>query len=287
MAKNIMIQGTASGVGKTTIAYGLCRIFQQRGYRVAPFKALNLTSYLHQLPTGKFLARAQVLAAYAAGIEPHQDMNPLVWVPKSEGEAEYYCNGIAWTKGGYQSYLKNQRHFWQQAVAAYRRLASKYDVIIIEGAGSPVELNLSRNDIANMKVAEAFDAPVLLVADIIRGGVFASLYGTLELLSPEQRQRVVGLLVNKFMGEPELFAAGKELLEETCACPVLGVLPYMDLTFEAEDSLGCDKNNTTFPPTNLRDDLLGQERLQAEFDTLAKVLGEHIDIEKLEALIFK
>lgn len=241
-SKTLMIQGTASHVGKSVIAAALCRMFARSGYRVAPFKAQNMSNNSFVTPQGGEMGRAQVFQAQAAGIEPHVDMNPVLLKPEADTRAQVVILGQAVETMDVRQYHAYQHLAWQAVKAALRRLQDAYDLVVIEGAGSPAEINLRSHDIANMKVAALADAPVLLVGDIERGGVFASLVGTMALLRPSERERVLGFLINKFRGDPTLLAPGLDDLEERTKVPVLGVLPYVfNLPADEEDAVTLDR----------------------------------------------
>ena len=237
MTKNLMIQGTMSGVGKSLLTAALCRIFQQDGYRVAPFKSQNmaLNSYITQ--DGLEMGRAQVVQARAAGKEPDVRMNPILLKPSSDVGSQLIVGGKV--RGEYRAadYFKMKQSLIPDVLAAYHSLAQENDILVIEGAGSPAEINLKQDDIVNMGLAKLVDAPVLLVGDIDRGGVFAQLYGTLELLEPDERARVAGCIINKFRGDVGLLKPGLTMLEEKTNIPVLGVVPYATVDLEDEDSL--------------------------------------------------
>ena len=236
MAKVIMVQGTASGVGKTILATALCRIFTQDGLKTAPFKSQNMTNIFHTLDDGRKMARSQAIAAYACNSEPNPDMNPILLMMGSDG-TEVIAGGIPMGIMSHDEYNGYKKEAFRQVRAAFDRLCESHDVIVIEGAGSPVELNMNKDDIANMGLAKAVNAPVLLVSDIMRGGVFASLYGTLALLPEDERRLVKGIVVNKFKGSSEHFKNGISILEDICNAPVLGVVPFTDIQLEDEDSL--------------------------------------------------
>lgn len=236
--KAIMLQGTSSDVGKSVLCAALGRIFYEDGWKVAPFKSQNMALNSYITKDGKEIGRAQGVQAEACGIEATVDMNPILLKPKQDMMAEVIVHG---------------KHYQDLEASAYRedfvpkciplikeslaRLAEEYEILVMEGAGSPAEINLKERDIANMKMAELADAPVILVADIDRGGVFASLVGTLMLLDEEERARVKGFIINKFRGKRELLQSGLDWLEEYTGIPVLGVIPYAKLDVEAEDSL--------------------------------------------------
>lgn len=237
MAKPIMIQGTMSSAGKSLMCAGLCRILKQDGYRVAPFKSQNmaLNSYITQ--DGLEMGRAQVMQAEAAGIEPTVLMNPILLKPTSEEGSQVIVKGEVVGTMPARDYYAYKRQLRSVVEEAYRELASEYDIIVIEGAGSPAEINLNREDFVNMGMANIADAPVLLVGDIDRGGVFASLYGTVALVSDQERARIKGVIINKFRGDVEILRPGLETLEKLIRVPVLGVVPYMMLDLDDEDSL--------------------------------------------------
>lgn len=236
-----MVQGTASNVGKSVVAAGLCRVLHQDGWRVAPFKSQNMALNSAVTVDGGEIGRAQFVQAQAARVEPSVDMNPILLKPKRDMESQVMVLG---KPAGDMSALAYRTDFLPRArpivAESLRRLATRFDAIVIEGAGSPVEMNLKEREIVNMAVAEIADAPVILVADIDRGGVFASVIGTLDLLEPHERARVCGVIVNKFRGDPRLFENGVRFLEERTGKPVLGVLPWLDLAIEDEDSLALE-----------------------------------------------
>lgn len=236
-ARTLMVQGTGSGVGKSFLVTGLCRLFAQAGLRVAPFKAQNMSLNAWVTADGGEMARAQAVQAEAAGVEPSVDMNPVLLKPKGEGVSQVILRGRPAGDRRAGELWAGSEELWTAVVEALERLRQRFDLVVLEGAGSPAELNLRRQDLANMRVAEAADAPVLLVGDIERGGIFASLLGTLDLLPPEERRRVRGLVVNKFRGDLRLFADGVRILEERGGVPVLGVLPRLEVEIEPEDSL--------------------------------------------------
>lgn len=237
MAKPIMIQGTASSVGKSLICAGLCRIFAQDGYRVAPFKSQNMALNSFITKEGLEMGRAQVMQAEAAGVEPSVLMNPILLKPTSDTGSQVIVRGEVMgvlDAAAYFAYREQLRPLVRQA---YQELAAGSDIMVIEGAGSPAEINLREGDIVNMGMAALADAPVLLAGDIDRGGVFASLYGTVALLKDEERQRIRGLIINKFRGDPQILRPGLAMLEDLTKAPVLGVIPYLQLDLDDEDSL--------------------------------------------------
>ena len=233
-----MVQGTGSGVGKSVVVAALCRIFRQDGYLVAPFKSQNMALNSYPTAEGGEMGRAQVVQAQAASIEPTVEMNPILIKPSSDCLAQLIVNGKPWGNNTPQSYYQKKRQLRKIINESYRSLASKYELIVIEGAGSPAEINLRKQDMVNMYVAKMADAPVVLVGDIDKGGVFAWLYGTLKLLTPSERKRVKGVIINKFRGDIKLLEPGLTMLEQKINLPVLGVIPYYhDIRIEEEDSV--------------------------------------------------
>ncbi|MBE5953881.1 MAG: cobyric acid synthase [Lachnospiraceae bacterium] len=243
MARVIMIQGTMSNAGKSLIVAGLCRIFKQDGYRVAPFKSQNmaLNSYITQ--DGLEMGRAQVVQAEAAGVMPDVAMNPILLKPTTDMGSQVIVHGKPIGDMSAMEYYGRKKEFIPAIMEAYNKLDQDFDIIVIEGAGSPAEINLKADDIVNMGMAKLADALVLLVGDIDRGGVFAQLLGTLMLLEEEEKDRVKGLIINKFRGDKEILAPGLAMLEERCHKAVLGVVPYERLHIEEEDSLAKQLDN--------------------------------------------
>ena len=236
-AKCIMVQGTMSGAGKSLLCAALCRIFAQDGYRVAPFKSQNMALNSFVTRDGAEMGRAQVVQAQAAGVEPDVRMNPILLKPSSDVGSQVIVNGKARGQMPAAAYFKMKRSLIPDILEAYNSLAAENDIIVIEGAGSPAEINLKADDIVNMGLAKLVDAPVLLAGDIDRGGVFAQLYGTVELLEADERARIRGLIINKFRGDVEILRPGLAMLEEKTQLPVLGVVPYLRVEIEDEDSL--------------------------------------------------
>lgn len=232
-----MIQGTMSNAGKSLIAAGLCRIFAQDGYHVAPFKSQNMALNSFITKDGKEIGRAQAMQAFAAGVEPSVLMNPILLKPVTDMGSQVIVMGEATGNQKAGDYFRNKKSYLPVIREAYEKLAAENDIIVIEGAGSPAEINLKQDDIVNMGMAEIADAPVLLVGDIDRGGVFAQLIGTVQLLEPEERDRICGLLINKFRGDVSLLQPGLSQITDRCGKEVLGVIPYMNVKIEDEDSL--------------------------------------------------
>lgn len=236
-AKCVMVQGTMSGAGKSLLCAGLCRIFRQDGWRVAPFKSQNMALNSYVTRQGLEMGRAQVMQAEAAGIAPDVRMNPILLKPSSDTGSQVIVNGEIRGQMSAAEYFRYKKQLIPEIMEAYESLAEENDIIVIEGAGSPAEINLRAHDIVNMGFAELVDAPVLLAGDIDRGGVFAQLYGTVALLEPEERARVKGLIINKFRGDPEILRPGLAQLEERTGVPVLGTVPYLHVDVDDEDSL--------------------------------------------------
>lgn len=236
-AKCIMIQGTASSVGKSLITAGLCRLFRQDGFKVAPFKSQNMALNSFITGEGKEMGRAQVVQAEAAGIAPSVEMNPILLKPTTDKKAQVIINGEVYGNMSAMEYHNFKPQLARMIGEIYDGLSEKNDIIVIEGAGSPAEINLRDKDIVNMGMAEIADAPVILVGDIDKGGVFASLAGTMLLLTDSEKARVKGVIINKFRGDIEILKPGIKMLEDIIKVPVVGVLPYTRLNIDDEDSV--------------------------------------------------
>ena len=235
---SLMIQGTTSDAGKSVLCAGLCRALTRRGFSIQPFKPQNMALNSAVTVDGGEIGRAQAVQAQACGLEPHTDMNPVLLKPNSDTGAQVIVNGHAVSEMDAQAYHAYKPKVLQLILEAFERLKASSDAVVIEGAGSPAEINLREGDVANMGFAEAADTPVVIVADIDRGGVFAHLYGTLALLSPSEQKRVKGFIINRFRGDISLLTSGIDWLEEKTGKPVLGVLPYLHgLHLEAEDAV--------------------------------------------------
>ena len=265
----IMIQGTASNVGKTVLTLALCRIFRQDGYKVAPFKPQNITSNTHLCENGDEIAVSQYLQALSAEVTPTADMNPIVLKPQSVNNAQVIVNGKHFAETGLYNFRELKHQLIPKVKDAYSRLRALHDIIVIEGAGSPVELNLNQNDIVNMGMAKMANAPVIMVSDIDRGGVFASLYGTVKLLDYSEKPYVKATIVNRFKGEPQYFAEGVEILEAILGLPVAGVVPYMDINLPEEDSI--------------HDTINAQSNFETQFNSIAATVRNSLNMD----LIYK
>ena len=296
MAKAIMIMGTASDVGKSVICAGLGRIFHRRGINVAPFKAQNMSLNSFVTAEGGEMGRAQVLQAEACGLLPHVDMNPILLKPEADDCSQVIVHGKVWGKHRARSYFARRDELFHFVKESYGRLAQRHDLIVIEGAGSAAEVNLRDKDIVNWPVADMADAQVLLVADIDRGGVFAQVIGTLDLLSPGERRRVAGVVVNKFRGDATLFSDGVRFLEERTRLPVLGVVPFLrELDLDQEDSVEverwrhahfeCDKVNLAVVLLPHMSNFTDFNPLAAEADVILRYAKTPAELDGAEAVI--
>lgn len=253
MTKVIMVQGTMSNSGKSFLVAGLCRMLKRKGFKVAPFKSQNMALNSYITEDGMEMGRAQVMQAEAAGIKPSVEMNPILLKPTSNTGSQVILNGKVHANMGAYEYYKNKKKFIPYILEAYNKLCESYDIIVIEGAGSPAEINLNENDIVNMGLAKLVDAPVILVADIDRGGVFASVYGTVALMDDDAKARIKGIVINKFRGDKNLLTPGFDMLAEhfkkiNIDIPVLGVIPMKKIDIDDEDSLSerLETNNVIF-----------------------------------------
>nr|WP_297708457.1 cobyric acid synthase [uncultured Butyrivibrio sp.] len=237
MAKNLMIQGTMSGAGKSILTAGILRVLRQDGYTVAPFKSQNMALNSFVTADGKEMGRAQAVQAAAAGMEPSADMNPILLKPMGDSTSQIIVNGKPIGNMRAADYFKMKKDLIPDIRAAYDRLADRSDIVVIEGAGSPVEINLRANDIVNMGLAQILDAPVLLAGNIDPGGVFAQLLGTITLMSEDEKKRVKGLIINKFRGDVSLLMPGLDMFKAYCDIPFAGVVPFVPLELDEEDSV--------------------------------------------------
>lgn len=274
--KTLMVQGTASNVGKSILVTALCRIFKNDGFTVAPFKAQNMSLNSFVTPDGGEIGRAQAVQAEAAGIAPTVDMNPILLKPEANSRSQVVVRGHPQQSTGAAAYYQLKSQLWPVVTQALDTLRSQYQIVVIEGAGSPAEINLTKDEIVNMRVARYCQAPVLLVGDIDRGGVFASLLGTLGLLNPEDLALVKALVINKFRGDPALFEPGIRFIEEKANLPVAGVIPYFnDISIAQEDSVALEQSASQ--PTSFQVDIavirLPHISNFDDFDPLAKENG--------------
>ena len=275
---NIMVQGTTSSAGKSFIVTALCRIFKEDGYNVAPFKSQNMSSKYYETKEGYKMSTAQALQAKAAGIKPNPNMNPILLKPNSDRQSDIIIKGKLYKKMGALEYFDFKKDLKPMIIETYEDLERDYKIIVIEGAGSPAEINLKKNDIVNMGMAEMVDAPVILVADIDRGGVFASLYGTVMLLEEHEKARIKGLIINKFRGDKRLLDPGIEMIEELLGIPVIGTIPFTPLELVDEDSLiDYEKQCNSIPQK--------EEDMEIELQKLSKVVRENLDIKYIYSLM--
>lgn len=281
-AKRIMIQGTMSNSGKSFLVAALCRIFRQDGYRTAPFKSQNMALNSYVTEEGLEIGRAQAMQAEAAGIPPVVDMNPILLKPTSHMGSQVILKGEVAGNWRAMDYYQRKAEFIPLIREAYKRLEEQFEVIVLEGAGSPAEINLKENDIVNMGMAKLADAPVLLVGDIDRGGVFASLYGTVMLLEPEERARIKGLVINKFRGDPEILKPGLEMIEKRLGIPVLGVIPMEKIDLDDEDSLSERLNRT-----GQRQRAAGAGEKEPILECSGDALGRESDTEFLDVAVIR
>lgn len=270
-----MVQGTSSGAGKTTLAAALCRIFSNAGMQVAPFKAQNMSRYSYNVG-GLEIAVAQAMQAVAARCEITPDLNPILLKPLDDHSSKVYLRGkVHRTMSVTEYYKLATTRGLDLALGSLDRLRSRYDLVVIEGAGSPAEINIGERDIANMRIARHAGSPVVLVADIERGGSFASIVGTMSLLEEGDRSLVRGFVFNKFRGDPDMLRSGFEMLEARTGRPVLGILPMLEIALPEEDSMG-DRPGGRVWNTALVD---------AELDTLASVVRKSLNIKAIEGFL--
>lgn len=274
MAKAIMVQGTASNVGKTIMTLALCRIFKEDGYKVSPFKPQNMTANTCLTESGDEIAVSQWLQAQAAGITPDFYINPVVLKPSLQG-ALAVVNGKPCGEVNLYNSQEVRKELLPVITDAYAHLSAKYDIVVIEGAGSPVELNLNQNDIVNMGMAKIAKSPVVLVSDIDRGGVFASLYGTINLLCEEERAYVKALIVNRFKGEARYFNDGVAILEKITQLPVAGVVPAINIDLPEEDTR---RNELKVTDESLRG-------FEAQFDNIAQTVRKALDMDLIYEIL--
>jgi adenosylcobyric acid synthase len=241
---SLFVMGTASHVGKSVTVAAICRCLVRRGIPVAPFKSQNMSLNSYVTPEGGEIGMAQAMQAHAAKVQPHTDMNPVLLKPKGDCISQVVLGGRPYKDVPIADYYRETPHLLKKARESYNRLVAAYGQVVVEGAGGAAELNLYDRDIANTQLAQSLTIPIILVADIERGGVFAQVYGTVTLLPEDIRPLVKGIIINKFRGDPSIFAPGVEMIEELCGVPVLGILPYFSLPLPSEDSLSLSDKRT-------------------------------------------
>lgn len=276
-----MIQGTTSSAGKSLFCTGLCRIFKKKGLKVVPFKSQNMSSIFFTTSDGKKISSAQALQARAAGIiEPRPEMNPILLIPKTDVGSKVIILGEEKKEMKAREYFEYKKTCKPMILETFQKLEKENDIVVIEGAGSPAEINLNQNDIVNMGMAEMADAPVLLIADIDRGGVFAQLYGTVMLLPEKDRKRIKGMIINKFRGDKSLLDPGIKMIEDLVKIPVIATIPYMHLELADEDSLIDDDKKCNTQAQN-------DAELEKELDKLAALIEENSDMDFIFKTAFK
>lgn len=276
MAK-IMVQGATSSAGKSLLCTGLCRYFYKKGLKVFPFKSQNMSRNAFVDEDGHKIATAQVQQAFACNRKPDVKMNPVLLIPKTDVGSTVVLFGEEFKDMKAREYFEYKKELLPIIEKTFSEIESENDIVVVEGAGSPAEINLRENDIVNMGLAELVDLPVILVADIDRGGVFASLYGTVMLLSENERKRIKGLVINKFRGDKTLLDSGIEQIEKLTGIPVIGTIPYVKLNIPDEDSLvDYDK------PANHGE--VSKEELEIEFDKLMNAIAENMDMKLVEEI---
>ena len=277
--KSLMIQGTSSGVGKTTLVAALCRIFSDKGYTVAPFKSQNMSNFGYATPDFE-ISRAQAIQAIAARCKIESDLNPIMLKPLGNYKSSVYLNGKRYKKmhaKDYYSDFVNTKGI-KAATDSLFRLQKNNDLVILEGAGSPAEINLQKYDIANMKIAQKANASVLLVADIDKGGSFASLVGTMNLIEKRYQKLIKGFVLNKFRGDIDVLKPGFRKIKQLTKIPVLGTIPMLKMNLPEEDSLNVKAKEITWTKNNI-------SKIDKELDKLAKIVKNNLDLKKIEMLI--
>ena len=277
--KSLMIQGTASGVGKTTLVAALCRIFSDKGYTVAPFKSQNMSNFGYATPDFE-ISRAQVIQAIGARCKIESDLNPIMLKPLGNYYSSVYLNGKRYKKMHAKDYYSNfvNTKGIKAATDSLFRLQNNNDLVILEGAGSPAEINLQKYDIANMKIAQKANASVLLVADIDKGGSFASLVGTMNLIEKRYQKLIKGFVLNKFRGDIDVLKPGFRKIKQLTKIPVLGTIPMLKMNLPEEDSLNVKAKEITWTKNNI-------SKIDKELDKLAKIVKKNLDLKKIEMLI--
>ena len=277
--KSLMIQGTASGVGKTTLVAALCRIFSDKGYKVAPFKSQNMSNFGYVTPDFE-ISRAQVIQAIAARCKIEPDLNPIMLKPLGNYSSLVYLNGKRYKKMHAKDYYSNfvNTKGIKAAADSLFRLQNNNDLVILEGAGSPAEINLQKYDVANMKIAQKANASVLLVADIDKGGSFASLVGTMALIEKKYQKLIKGFVLNKFRGDIDVLKPGFRKINQLTKISVLGTIPMLKMNLPEEDSLNVKAKEITWTKKNI-------SIIDKELDKLAKIVKNNLDMKKIETLI--
>lgn len=277
-SKSIMIQGTASSVGKSILCTALCRIFLQEGYNVSPFKSQNMSTISYTTQEGLEISKAQAIQAQACSKKPTASMNPILLKPTTDRKSQVYILGKLYDSMDANDYFSFKPELKDKIANIYKDLEKENDIIVIEGAGSPVEINLKKEDFVNMGMAKIAKAPVILVGDIDRGGVFASLAGTMMLLDEEERKHVKGVIINKFRGSYELLEPGLKMLEDIIRIPVLGVIPYFNHSIEEEDSLkDIGKKSSSYDGE--------MQNKDKQYDELADIVRQNIDMNKIYSIL--
>jgi len=277
--KSLMVQGTTSGAGKTTLVAALCRIFSDKGYSVAPFKSQNMSNFGYATPDFE-ISRAQAIQAIAARCQIEPDLNPILLKPLGNYNSTVYLNGKRYkkmhAKEYYAKFVKSKGI--KAATTSLSRLKKNYDLIILEGAGSPAEINLQKYDIANMQIAQKANASVLLVSDIDKGGSFASLVGTMTLIEKKYQKLVKGFVFNKFRGDVDILKPGFKKLKQITKIPVLGIIPMIKINLPEEDSLDAKPKEIAWTKNNIN-------KIDKELDKLAKTVKNNLDIKTIESMI--
>jgi len=274
-----MIQGTSSGSGKTTLVVALCRIFADKGFSVAPFKSQNMSNYAYKTKDFE-ISRAQAIQAIAARCEITPDLNPILLKPLGNYYSDVYVNGKMFKKMHASEYYQKfvQTQGIKIATKSFKSLQKNYDLVILEGAGSPAEINLEKSDIANMKMAEISNSSVLLVTDIDRGGSFASIVGTMSLLDKRHQKFIKGFVINKFRGDIDILKPGFEKIKKITKRSVLGVIPMTDLNLPEEDSLGGKAKNLTWNKKNL-------DKIESEIVKISRLVNSNLNIKEIEGML--
>jgi len=279
MVKSLMIQGTSSGAGKTILVTALCRIFSDMGYTVSPFKAQNMSNFSY-VEKNFEISRAQAIQAVAARTEITPSQNPILLKPLGNYRSSVFINGKFFKKMYASDYYENfvLKDGLKTSTNSFKKLSESHEIIFLEGAGSPAEINLQRYDITNMKIAKKTKSPVILVTDIERGGAFASLVGTMELIEKKYAELVHGFIINKFRGDIEILKPGYKKLQQKTGLPVLGTIPMTNFEIPDEDSLGHSSKNLNWTPSSLK-------KLDKEINKIAKVVKSSLNIRKVEKLL--